>query len=74
MCKKVIKITKKIKIMKYYWNEETIEYFKNRNKPGCEGQFIREIEEFVKNNCDLEEGEVYQDLMDDLKAQVKAER
>ena len=60
--------------MKYYWNEETIEYFKNRNKPGCEGQFIREIEEFVKNNCDLEENEVYQDLMDDLKAQVKAER
>ena len=74
MCKKVIKITKKIKIMKYYWNEETIEYFKNRNKPGCEGQFIREIEEFVKNNCDLEENEVYQDLMDDLKDQVKAER
>ena len=74
MCKKVIKITIKIKIMRYYWNEETIEYFKNRNKPGCEGQFIREIEEFVKNNCDLEENEVYQDLMDDLKAQVKAER
>ena len=74
MCKKVIKITIKIKIMRYYWNEETIEYFKNRNKPGCEGQFIREIEEFVKNNCDLEENEVYQDLMDDLKDQVKAER
>ena len=60
--------------MKYYWNEETIEYFTNRNKPGCEGQFLREIEDFVKNNTQLEENEVYQDLIDDLVAQVKAER
>ena len=49
-----------------YWNDDTIEYFKNRNKPGCYGQYYREVEEFVKQNCTLEEGETYFDLRDDL--------
>ena len=57
--------------MQYYWNDETIEYFVNRDKPGCEGQYYREVEEFVKQNCTLEEGETYFMLRDDLFKQVK---
>lgn len=51
---------------KYYWNEDTIEYFKDRNKPGCFGQYYREVEEFVKQNCTLEDGDTYFMLRDDL--------
>jgi len=54
----------------YYWNEETIEYFKDRNKPGCEGQYLREVEDFVKKNCTLEDGEVYSTLIVDLVTQT----
>ena len=57
--------------MKFYWNDDTIKYFKNRNKPGCYGQYYREVEEFVKQNCTLEEGETYFDLRDDLINQTK---
>ena len=57
--------------MEFYWNHEIIEYFVNRDKPGCEGQYYREVEEFVKQNCTLEEGETYFMLRDDLFEQVK---
>ena len=52
--------------MKYYWNKDTIEYFKKLNKPGCEGEYIREVWNFVKNNCTLEKGETYEMLANDL--------
>lgn len=55
-----------MKKTKYYWSEETIEYFKGRNKPGCFGQYYREVEEFVKQNCSLEQGDTYFMLRDDL--------
>ena len=51
---------------KYYWSEDTLEYFKERNKPGCFGQYYREVEEFVKQNCSLEQGDTYELLRDDL--------
>ena len=35
---------------------------------------LYEITEFVENNTQLEENEVYQDLVDDLVAQVYTER
>ncbi len=57
--------------MKFYWSKEIIEYFKNRNKPGCYGQYYREVEEFVKQNCTLEVGENYSMLRDDLINQTK---
>ncbi len=28
------------------WNDDTIEYFKKLNKPGCEGDYIRAITDF----------------------------
>ena len=50
----------------YYWNEETIEYFKKKNKPGCEGDYVRSITDFVKDDCTLEDGETNQMLIESL--------
>lgn len=60
-----------MKEYKYHWNRETIQYFISRDKPGCEGQYYREVEDFVKQNCTLEQGETYSMLRDDLLKQVK---
>ncbi len=57
--------------MQFYWNPDTIEYFKNRKKPGCEGQYIREIEDFVKFECTLEDGETNEMLIKDLTEKTK---
>ena len=47
---------------RFEWNEDTLEYFrKNKN----------EIKPFVINNCDLEDGESYEDLLIDLVHQVQ---
>ena len=55
----------------FTWNSDTIEYFKNRNKPGCEGQYYREVLEFVKNDCHLEDGETYEMLANDLMSKTR---
>ena len=44
--------------MEFYWNEETIEHYK--------GSDWREIWEFVKHDCHLEDGETYEMLANDL--------
>ncbi len=60
--------------MKYTWNEDTIEHFEFIANYYTKADLLYEITEFVENNCSIEENEVYQDLVDDLVAQVKAER
>tara|TARA_R110000737_G_scaffold36335_2_gene55716 strand:+ start:776 stop:955 length:180 start_codon:yes stop_codon:yes gene_type:complete len=58
--------------MEIQWNEDTIDYFKNRNKPGCEGQYIREIYDFVKSDVTFYEiGETYEMLVNDLITKTK---
>ena len=52
---------------KFYWNEETLQYFYN-NKHILKHN---SIEEFVKNDCDLEEGETVEMLVNDIKKQLK---
>ena len=46
--------------MEFHWNDDTIEYFKKKDKPVCEGEYWREVWDFVKHNCDLEDGETYE--------------
>ena len=54
---------------KFYWNEETLNYFKDlKNKN--EEEFYTKINEFVKYECDLEENEYIEDLQIDLIIQV----
>jgi hypothetical protein len=50
----------------FHWNEDTIEYFKSKNKLGCEGDYVRAITDFVYRDCTLEDGETYQELIEDL--------
>ena len=64
-------VQKKFSESKFYWDSDTIEYFKNRNKPGCEGQYYREVLDFVKNDCHLEDGETYEMLANDLMSKTK---
>ena len=52
--------------MNYYFNEETIEYFKELPKEIV----YQEIKEFVENNCQLENDETYEDLSKSLYNQV----
>ena len=54
----------------YYWNEETIDHFTiiaNYAKPS---EVKQEIEEYVENCCQLEDGETEEDLVNDLYNQV----
>lgn len=45
---------------RFEWNEDTLEYFrKNKN----------EIKSFIINNCDLEDGKSYEELIKDLELQ-----
>ena len=46
---------------KFYWNEETLEFFKELKNQN-ENEFYRKVNEFVKYECDLEENETYEDL------------
>jgi len=54
---------------KFYWNEDTLKFFKEL-KSKNENEFYRKVNEFVKYECDLEEGEYIEDLQTDLINQV----
>lgn len=55
---------------KFFWNVDTLEYFKEL-KSENENRFFYEIMNFVKYECDLEEGETYEDLQVDLLNQIE---
>ncbi len=54
----------------YYWNEDTINHFQFMTSYTSGEEVYNEIQEFVENNCEIEENEVEQDLIDDLVRQV----
>jgi hypothetical protein len=60
--------------MKYTWNEDTLDHFKFIANYDTKVNVLYEITEFVENDCQLEDNEVEQDLIDDLVAQVYTER
>ena len=55
---------------KFFWNLDTLEYFKEL-KSENENRFFNELISFVKYECDLEEGETYEDLQVDLLNQIE---
>ena len=55
---------------KFFWNLDTLEYFKEL-KSENENRFFNELINFVKYECDLEEGETYEDLQVDLLNQIE---
>jgi hypothetical protein len=53
----------------FYWNDETIEYFKELYSK--DENNYRELWNFVKYECDLEDGETYEMLANDLINQIQ---
>jgi len=51
---------------KFYWNEETLQHFKSIEF----NERLNLMMDFVKNECDLEEGETVSMLYNDLNKQV----
>ncbi len=54
---------------KFHWNEDTLKFFR-KLKNNNENEFYRKVNEFVKYECELEEGEYIEDLLTDLIIQV----
>lgn len=50
----------------FYWNEETLQYFKSIEF----NERLNLMMDFVENECDLEEGETVSMLYNDLNRQV----
>jgi len=50
---------------KFYWSKETLQYFKNNKSTS-----LKDIENFVKYECHLEDGETIQMLVNDLTNQI----
>jgi len=63
-----------MEVFKYYFNEDTVDHFKFVSSYATKEEVYNEIEEFVENNCTLEENEVEKDLVEDLFKQVYTER
>tara|TARA_R110000824_G_scaffold344716_2_gene531334 strand:- start:122 stop:295 length:174 start_codon:yes stop_codon:yes gene_type:complete len=50
----------------YYWNEDTLNYFKELKTLTTNKNFLLEIEKFIKTDCSLEENETTEMLQTDL--------
>lgn len=59
-----------MKKFKYYWDEETINHFQFMSSYVSGEEVYEAIQEYVETECQLEENEVEQDLIDDLVRQV----
>tara|TARA_R100000742_G_C4184110_1_gene18269 strand:+ start:153 stop:341 length:189 start_codon:yes stop_codon:yes gene_type:complete len=59
-----------MKNKKFYWNEDTLNYFKFVSNYENKKQVIEEINDFVEHNCSLEDNETEEMLINDLVKQV----
>ena len=57
-------------VKKYYWDSNTIEYFVDLYDLDGEHHMLNRILKYVKYECQLEDGETYEDLNVDLINQV----
>jgi len=55
---------------KYHWDPDTIDYFVDLYDLDGEYHMINRVLEYVKYECQLEDGETYEDLNVDLINQV----
>jgi len=54
----------------YYWNQETIDYFRELKEQSKLTELKREVWYFVSHNCDVEENETFEDIAKDLFRQI----
>jgi hypothetical protein len=59
-----------MKTFRYYWDEDTINHFQAMSTVTSGKEVYEAIQEYVETECQLEENEVNQDLIDDLVAQI----
>jgi hypothetical protein len=55
---------------KFYWDSDTLDYFSELTIRKTNFEVKKAIEEFVKLDCNLEEGETEEMLINDLVKQV----
>ena len=56
---------------KYYWNEETLKLFRELIELGDDKEQVRKnVEFFVNRDCDLEDNETEEMLINDLMNQI----
>tara|TARA_R100001463_G_scaffold34298_1_gene75421 strand:- start:984 stop:1184 length:201 start_codon:yes stop_codon:yes gene_type:complete len=58
-----------VKMKRFSWNKDTLEFFKELKNEN-EKEFYKKINNFVRYECDLEDGENVLDLEIDLINQV----
>ncbi len=54
----------------YLWNEETINYFQFTSSYISGEELYEKIQEFVEIDCQLEDGDTEEDLVNDLYKQI----
>ena len=52
--------------MKYNWNEDTVDHFKFESYYESREKIEQQIKEFVEIDCNLEDGESEEELINDL--------
>ena len=57
--------------MKFYWSPQTLDYFQLLKESEGNEKMKESISIFVHNECDLEDNETFEDLIDDLIFQVE---
>lgn len=55
----------------FYWNPQTLDYFQLLKESEGNEKMKESISIFVHNECDLEDNETFEDLIDDLIFQVE---
>ena len=55
---------------RFYWNEDTLDYFFERSIQKTKSEVLSEVEEFVELDCHLEDGETEEMLVEDLMNQI----
>jgi|TARA_B100002052_G_C15576240_1_gene460118 hypothetical protein len=54
----------------YYWNEETISHFQFVSNYTSKNEVSKQVKEFVEIDCQLEDGDTNEMLVNDLLNQV----
>lgn len=56
---------------KFYWDEDTIDYFAELHSLNGWAHVSKRVLNFVTHECDLEDGETTQDLFNDLIVKIE---
>ena len=55
---------------KFFWNEDTLDHFKLQSAYDSKDKVLQGVTLFVEHECDLEDGETEEMLIEDLMNQI----